>query len=195
VSTDPTQQASAITGAEDLSTGQPSEEELRAAYEAEISRVTSTDMILQSVVSLLNVGGHRLGLSAPEAQGPAGGEGSSQSTSPRDLEQVRDAIDGVRALMPILERREPENVRPLRDALSQLQMAYAREASGAAGAGAGAGAAPAEGAPGSPGAPGGDQPGAERAATGSQPQAPAAGEKPAGPGPAQSSGRLWVPGQ
>jgi hypothetical protein len=173
VSTDPVQAASASPDAGEPS-GQPSEEELRAAYEAEISRITSTDMILQSVVSLLNVGGHRLGLS------PQGGTAAEESV--RDLEQVRDAIDGVRALLPILERREPENLRPLRDALSQLQMAYAREA-GASGTG-GASAPPP-----------GPTPGADRAPAGTQSQTPPAEEKPAGPGPAQSSGRLWVPGR
>ncbi len=119
MSTDPAQAASAPETGE-AHEGQPSEEQLRAAYEAEISRVTSTDMILQAVVSLLNVGGHRLGLTAEG--------GATAAESSRDLEQVRDAIDGVRALLPILERREPESLRPLRDALSQLQMAYAREA-------------------------------------------------------------------
>ena len=63
----------------------------RAAYEAELSRITSADMILQAAVSLLNLGGRRLGL-APGAEGE------------RDLEQVRDAVDGVRALLGILER-------------------------------------------------------------------------------------------
>ena len=33
--------------------GSPSEEELRAAYEAELSRITSADMMLQAAVSLL----------------------------------------------------------------------------------------------------------------------------------------------
>ncbi len=173
MSTDPAQAAASASGVG----GEPSEEELRAAYEAEISRVTSTDMILQSVVSLLNVGGHRLGLSSQ------GGMTADEPT--RDLEQVRDAIDGARALMPILERRESaENLRPLRDALSQLQMAYAREA------GAGAGAAPAERTA--------DAERAPSSATTTTPppqQQPAAEEKPAGPGPAQSSGRLWVPGR
>lgn len=161
MSTDPGQAASEPNAGE--TPAQPSEEELRAAYEAEMSRITSTDMILQAVVSLLNIGGHRLGLSS---QGAA-----TAGESTRDLEQVRDAIDGVRALMGILERREPESLRPLRDALSQLQMAYAREA--------GAGA-PAD-------------PPAAQAPPAAKPQAPAAGEEPAGP--AQSSGRLWVPGR
>jgi len=168
VSTDPIQSTSDPDVGE--ASGQPSEKDRseigqQAAYEAEISRVTSTDMILQAVISLLNIGGHRLGLSSQR------GMTTDESTS-RDLEQVRDAIDGVRALMPILERREPENLRPLRDALSQLQMAYAREAGASAPA---------------------DSPAAQPPAA-AKPEAPAAEQKPGGPGPAQSSGRLWVPG-
>jgi hypothetical protein len=142
---------------------QPSEEEMRAAYEAELSRITSADMILQSAASLLNIGGLRLGL-VPD------------STVERDLEQVRDAIDGVRALLPILERHGSEQLRPLRDALSQLQMAYTRELQS-------------EAAPPTPPAP----PGA-----GETPQAtapPTKPEEPSGAGPAESSGRLWVPGR
>ncbi len=173
MSTDPVQAASEPSeGVAD----QPNEAELRAAYEAEISRVTSTDMILQAVVSLLNIGGHRLGLSAEQSQ-------AAEEMPARDLEQVRDAIDSVRALLPILERREPENLRPLRDALSQLQMAYAREA------GTGASPSPA------------DRPDqAARAnaqsAPAAKPTEPAPQDKPAdGPGPAQASGRLWVPGR
>jgi hypothetical protein len=132
----------------------PSDEELRAAYEAELGRITSAELILQTVVSLLNIAGRRLGLAA-------GSEGD------RDLDQVCDAIDGVRALMPLLERRMPADLRPLRDALAQLQMAYAREAS----------------------------PPEPRSGTAGKPaeQKPAA-DAPKGPGPAESSGRLWVPG-
>jgi len=141
---------------------QPSEEELRAAYEAELSRITSADMILQSAVSLLNLGGRRLGL-APGSE------------SERDLEQVRDAVDGVRALLEILERSTPaQELRPLRDALSQLQMAYAREAQAGSGAEPDASQPPAAAAP--------------------EPGEPPAEGKP-GAGPAESSGRLWVPGR
>jgi hypothetical protein len=146
---------------------EPTEEELRKAYEAELSRITTTDMMAQTVISLLNLGARRLGLrtgaaaegSEPDAQGQ-GGAGAE-----RDLEQVRDAIDGVRALMGILERTIAQELGPLRDALSQLQMAYAREVK--------AGAPPAA---------------AESPETGQTPQS---GK---GPGPAESSGRLWVPG-
>jgi hypothetical protein len=163
--------------------GQPSEEELRAAYEAELSRITSADMMLQAAVSLLNIGSYRL------AGPPPAGEGASQAASGRDLEQVRDAIDGVKALLEILERRIPGELGPLRNALSQLQMAYAREMpasaaeppSGAAGPGQG------EPQPASGGAPGAEPVEGEGEATGEQGSS--------GPGPAESSGRLWVPGR
>jgi hypothetical protein len=166
--------------------GQPSEDELRAAYEAELSRITSADMILQSAVSLLNLGGRRLGL-APGSEGE------------RDLNQVRDAVDGVRALLEILERSTPaQELRPLRDALSQLQMAYARAAqeSGAEASaatrplGSGQGAQPPAGERSAPATEGasGPAPAADRPGT------PPAEGKP-GAGPAESSGRLWVPGR
>ena len=151
---------------------QPTEEELRAAYEAELSRITSTDMIAQSAVSLLNLGARRLGLVGERQAGGAAGETAAAG---RDLEQVRDAIDAVRALLEILERRIPEELRSLRDALAQLQMAYAREAQA-----------------GGEGAPSGG--GGQAPPTGTQEQ-PGEEERPGGPGPAQSSGRLWVPGQ
>jgi hypothetical protein len=167
--------------------GEPSEEELRAAYEAELSRLTSADLIAQAIVSLLNVAARRL--EPAGSQAAMGGEpkpGGPAAGTERDLDQVRDAIDAVRALLEILERRVPEGLRPLRDALSQLQMAYAREVQGGA-TGAAGGAAAAAGSPGQGSA--GEQPpgaGAEEASEGQ-----------AGPGeagPAQRSGRLWVPG-
>ena len=96
--------------------GGPSEEELRAAYEAELSRITSVDVMLQACVSLLNLGGLRLG--PPPGVAPA--ERGAPAGGPRDLEQARDAIDGVRALLGVLERRLPRELGPLRDALSQL---------------------------------------------------------------------------
>jgi hypothetical protein len=153
---------------------QPSEEELRAAYEAELERITTGEVIMQTAVSLLNLGARRL---RPAESGPgAGGR--------RDLEQVRDAIDGVRGLMGVLERRYPRELAPLREALSQLQLAYARDAQ-ASPAPEGAASAPTGGAA---GAPSQSEP---------QPSEPKEGEDEAGrgPGPAESSGRLWVPGR
>jgi hypothetical protein len=159
--------------------GQPTEEELRAAYEAELSRVTSTDMMAQAAVSLLNIGARRLGLVA-DREGAAAGEAGSEAGagSGRDLEQVRDAIDGAKALLDILDRRIPDELRSLRDALSQLQMAYAREVQAGGTAGA-----PTPGGSGGQTGPAGTQ------------QAPTGGAQQGGPGPAESSGRLWIPGQ
>ena len=153
-------------------TGQPSEEEMRAAYEAELARLTATDMIAQAAVSLLNIGAHRMGAPGPAEGGEPGGPPAG---SGRDLEQVRDAVDGARALLGILERRIPNELGPLRDALSRLQMAYAREVQGAP-----AEPRPAQQAPEAPEA---------------DAEAPEQPGDPSGPGPAESSGRLWVPGR
>jgi hypothetical protein len=155
-----------------------SEEELRAAYEEELNRITTSELMLQSAVSLLNLGGRRLGP-------PPGTEAAAGEAAPpeRDLEQVRDAIDGVRALLAVLERTLSNELGPLRDALSQLQFAYARVAQETSSSAAGAQA------PGAPGA----AAGAERGAQEGEPSA----EEPSSrrPGPAETSGRLWVPGR
>lgn len=158
--------------------GEPSEEELRAAYEAELSRLTSTDVMAQAVVSLLNIGARRL---AP-AGGPQGPDAGGAVHPERDLEQARDAIDAVRALLEILERRIPRELTPLRDALSRLQMAYAHEIGpGASGAGPQT-------------ATGGAPPAGPSQAQAPEPE-PGQEERPPGPGPAETSGRLWVPGR
>ena len=153
--------------------GQPTEEELRAALEQELKRLTVDDILLQTIVSLLNLGGRRAGL-APGTE------------AERDLAQVQTAIDGARALLPLLERgASPEHsgdLKAIRDALAQLQMAYAQLSTGEAAAVPGdEGGGPAAG-----GAEAGEQPaeGGEQGEEGSDK-----------PGPAQSSGRLWVPGQ
>jgi hypothetical protein len=135
----------------------PTEEELRAAYEAELQRITVDDVLVQTVVSLLNLGGRRAGL-AP---------GTEQE---RDLGQVRSAVEGVRALLPLVEPQLGPDAAQLRQALSQLQLAYARLTGGGPG----------------PEGPGGG---------GQAPPAPEPEPGQAGTGPAQSSGRLWVPGQ
>ena len=155
------------------SPGDPSEAELQAAYEAELSRISSADMMLQATVSLLNIGRLRLG-----ARGTQAGEGESGGAGAVDLEQVRDAIDGARALLSVLDRRFAKELAPLRDALSQLQFAYAREAGAAAGAQGAASEA-------------GEQGPGESASAGEGGEKP----EPQGPGPAEASGRLWVPGR
>jgi hypothetical protein len=134
-----------------MSTQQPSEAELRAAYEAELKRLKVEDVLLQTVVSLLNLGGRKAGL-APGTE------------DERDLDQLRLAIEGARALLPLVEPQLGADAAQIRDILSQLQMTYASARS----------ATPAE----APSSQGAEQP-----------------EKSEEPGPAQQSGRLWIPGQ
>ena len=146
-----------------MSSGEPGEEELRAAWEEQLRHLTPADLIIQCVASLINLAGRRLGLDPAHADEV-------------DLEQARDGIDGARALVPLLERHESaESLLPLRQALSTLQIEYAKRA------GAPGGAAPT--------AAGGGPP-ASGAAPGPPPEDPGA----SGGGPAQRSGRLWVPG-
>jgi uncharacterized membrane protein YgcG len=150
---------------------QPSEQELRAQLEEELRRITVLDMLVQTIVSVINLAGQRLGI-------------TPDTKDQRDLAQVRLAIESVRALLPVVEQELPEQVQPIRDALAQLQMAYAREA-GASSAGDGPGGE------GGPSGPGGDQGGG---GTGGPTQGTAggagSGQEPARP---RSSGRLWVP--
>jgi hypothetical protein len=139
---------------------EPSEAELRAALEEQLRHITAADVIVQTAVSLVNLAGRRLGLTA--------------DTEPeRDLGQVRDAIDASRALLPILERNESvQALGPLRDALASLQMEYARQVQ----------AGPQPPAAAQPG-----KPSEQGAAAQQGPTQPTSG-------PAQESGRLWVPG-
>lgn len=132
---------------------QPSEEELEAAYEAEMKRIRVEDVLVQTVVSLLNLGGRKAGL-VPDTE------------SERDPQQLGQAIEGVRALLPLVEDALGDNAGQLREALSQLQMAYARL-----------------------GGPAPDAP-VQRPRREEEPPPPQQGG-----GPGQSSGRLWVPGQ
>lgn len=164
---------------------QPDEAQLRAAYEAELSRIATVDMVLQAAASMLNIGAYRLGLTGGD---PAQREGADRQ---EDLEQVRDAIDAVRGLMGVIERRAATELRPLRDALSQLQMAYTRavQAEGAAAPPSAGPGADLAGQPAEPAGAGASQGG------GTAPGEPGQQEKPHGPGPAESSGRLWVPGR
>lgn len=146
---------------------EPTEEEMRAALEEELKRVRVEQIVTEATVSILNVAVLRAGL-------VPGSEGET------DPVQVRMGIEAVRALLPLVEQAVGvEQAKPIRDALSQLQLAYVRAQGGAGAAddvGAGAGGAPPEPAGEAPPTPE-QQPGEEKT------------------GPAQQSGRLWVPGQ
>jgi hypothetical protein len=161
---------------------QPTEEELRAAYEAELKKIRVEQVLLEHVVTLVNLGMRKTGL-APGTE------------SERDRAQVGLAIESVRAQLPLIEQVAPEHAKPIRDALSQLQMAFVRiggEAGEEAESGAAGAGAPPE--PGQPAGPPEGQGGADAPETGG-PDQPGGQPQSEGPGPAQRSGRLWVPGQ
>jgi hypothetical protein len=103
-----------------MSQQEPSEAEMRAALEEQMRRITVQDVLIQTVVTLINLGGRRLGLAGPP-----------EEAGERDLEQARLAIEGARALVPLLPQ---EDLGPVRDALSQLQMAYVQLAQASEGA-------------------------------------------------------------
>src|ERR1700733_8057856 len=111
---------------------EPTEEELRAAYEAEIKKLGDEHVLLDNVAALANLGMRRPGL-APGTEGE------------RDPDQVRLAVESIRALLPVLEEAAPTQIGAIRDAVSQLQLAFVRiggQPPGPAG-GAGGGGAPA----------------------------------------------------
>jgi hypothetical protein len=135
---------------------EPSEEELRAAYEQQLKQIRVDDVLVQTILSLINLGSLRAGV-VPGNEAEA------------DPQQLRQAIEGVRALLPLVEESLGPDARQIRDAVSRLQMEYARLAGGQA---------PPEGGPQAP----------------PESEPPPAG-KPGDAGPAESSGRLWVPGR
>ena len=95
------------------------EEEL-AAIEAEMARLKVDDVLLQTLVTLINLGARKAGLASEPGDEPPD----------RDLEQTRQAIDGARALLPVLEPRHGQELAPIKDALSRLQMAYVQLSGG-----------------------------------------------------------------
>ena len=136
----------------------PTEEELRAAYEAELKALRVEEVVAQTVVSLLNLGARKAGL-LPGSEDEA------------DADQVALAVECVRRLLPLIEPALGENAGQIKDALSQLQVAYARLAGEEA---------PAEGGEPGDGGDGGGSPG---------------GEPGGGPPPPGGPGGLWVPGR
>lgn len=113
---------------------QPTEAELRA-YEAELKALRIEDVMMQTVVSLLNLGARRAGLLP----------GSEDEVDP---EQVRLAIEGARGLLAPLEPALGPNAGPLKDALAQLQLAYTKLAGGPPPEGGGAEGGAPQGGPG-----------------------------------------------
>ena len=83
-----------------MSSAEPSPEEL-------LKQIKVDDVLLQTVVTLVNLAGRRLTIK--EEKDPA---------------QAKQAIDAVRVLLPLCPEDE---IGPIKDALSQLQMVYVKE--------------------------------------------------------------------
>ena len=86
--------------------GMPSEEQIRE----QIKQLKIDDLLLQTVVTLINLSGRKLTV-----------EGE------KDLAQAKKGIEAVRALLPLCPA---DQAQPIREALSQLQMAYVQESRG-----------------------------------------------------------------
>jgi hypothetical protein len=91
-----------------VSAQEPTEAELLEA----LRRVRTEDVLLQTAASLVNLAGQKLAVK--EARDPA---------------EAKKAIDAVRAILPLCPEEE---IGPIRDALSQVQMMYVKEQGAAA---------------------------------------------------------------
>ena len=97
---------------------QPTPEEFAAAMVHRLGRIPVRDVLLQTMATLADMSGIRLGL------GPEG-------DAVRDLTQARHAIEALRALLGVVEAElGPAQARPFREPLAQLQLAYARLSEG-----------------------------------------------------------------
>jgi hypothetical protein len=92
---------------------QPSEQEVRGRIEEQLRKVRVQDLLLESVVSVINLAARRI---AKEDE--------------RDLDQARAGIEAVRRLVDLLD---PEPAKQVRSALSEVQVLYAKQAGGRGG--------------------------------------------------------------
>jgi hypothetical protein len=88
----------------------PSQEELAARLEEELKKLKVSDVLVQTVFTVSSLGYRKL------------------SAEDRDLEQAHLAIEALRALLPVLEGSLPaEAMRDLKQAVANMQLAYAKE--------------------------------------------------------------------
>jgi hypothetical protein len=92
---------------------QPTEEQLRALQE-QLEQLRVEDLLIQTIVSVINLGARK------------GADG--------DKEQLRLAIESARALLVHVEAELGDDAKAIRDAISQLQIEYAKPAAGPAAA-------------------------------------------------------------
>ena len=85
------------------------EDEIREA----LKKLRVEDVLLQTAATLIDLAARRMGL--------------AEDDGPKQLDQAKLAIEAIRALQPLMTEEQQAAVR---EPLSQLQMAYAREAQG-----------------------------------------------------------------
>ena len=83
------------------------EDELREA----LKKLRVEDVLLQTVATLIDLAARMMGL--------------AEEDGPKQMDQAKLAIDAIRALQPLMTAEQQAAVR---EPLSQLQIAYAREA-------------------------------------------------------------------
>ena len=91
----------------------PSEEQLLEQLEAELKKLKVSDVLVHAAFTVSSLGYRRLG------------------DEDRDLDQVRLAIEALRALVPALKGSVPDEVtRDLEQTVANMQLAYARAVAG-----------------------------------------------------------------
>jgi hypothetical protein len=85
------------------------EDEIREA----LKKLRVEDVLLQTAATLIDLAARRMGL--------------AEEDGPKQMDQAKLAIDSIRALQPLMTEEQQAAVR---EPLSQLQMAYAREMQG-----------------------------------------------------------------
>lgn len=95
-----------------------SEEEARLAEQLaeELGKLRVEDVLVGALIQVSSIGYRRLGL-------------TDETKEERDLEQVRLAIETMRALTPVLENIVPDElIRDFDQSVANLQLAYAKAA-------------------------------------------------------------------
>jgi hypothetical protein len=91
---------------------EPSDEELVAKLEEELRKLSVSDILLQTALTLSSLGFRKL------------------SSEDVDLAQARLAVEGLKAIVPLLESSLPEQTtRDLNQVIANLQLAYAKAVS------------------------------------------------------------------
>jgi hypothetical protein len=95
-----------------------SEDEARLAEQLaeELAKLRVEDVLVGALIQVSSIGYRRLGL-------------TDETKEERDLEQVRLAIETMRALTPVLENVVPDElIRDFDQSVANLQLAYAKAA-------------------------------------------------------------------